>query len=125
MFVYTTASSNKGDSAGECPDKLQACQVVGPCTFYDVSRLKCNSGARVRARDTETDGFIDEVENLKRELADRDKVLEVFIVKARSAQKWIAVIYFILGVVFTLTVLLLLKVRGMMNGSRPYSSSLL
>ena len=57
---------------------------------------------------------------MKKELAEKDHVIEVFIVKANSAQKQIAVIYFVLGVVFATTVFFFLKVHKMEKKKRSY-----
>lgn len=132
MFYPEKADDNGG--IGECLgfdfNRLERCTIVGPDMAYSISKLECpdtgddeNVGNVAKVENeaggaTELEKLTKEVEKMKEELAEKDHVIEVFIEKARSAQKRIAVIYFVLGVVFSVTIMLFVKVHKMEKRQR-------
>lgn len=103
--------------------------IVGPDMEYSISKLECPDNGDENVENvakveneagdaTELEKLTKEVERMKGELAEKDHVIEVFIEKARSAQKRIAVIYFVLGVAFSVTIMLFVKVHKMEKRQR-------
>lgn len=85
---------------------------------YDASKFECvESKTEINKRDNdlneaeEIEKLKNEVRRLETEVKEKDHVIEVFIEKAHSAQKQIAAIYFLLGVVFATTVFFFIKLR--------------
>lgn len=122
LHFFLIVYEEKTDGAFEsdtCSDfdlnTLKDCKVVGYETTYVASKLSCYENTYDKIYRLTKD-----VERMKKELAEKDHVIEVFIVKANSAQKQIAVIYFVLGVVFASTIFFFLKVHKMEKKKRSY-----